>query len=102
MSAPDDIDLLAAEYALGTLDADERSAVARRLVGDRDLARAVEAWENRLSPLSEATPPVAPPAGLFRAVETRLFGAGAQLRRLRQWQAATAAFAALARWRCRR
>ena len=99
MSDPDDRDMLAAEYALGTLDAAERATVSARLADDPELAQAVREWQRRLSPLSEATPAVNPPPGLFGAIETRLFGQPSALvsaRRLRGWQAATVACAALA------
>ena len=96
MTAPDDIDLQAAEFVLGTLDADERSEVSRRLTVDRDLALAVEGWQARLSPLSEATPAVEPPIGLFKAIEARLFGGASSRKQLRYWQASTGLFAALA------
>lgn len=95
MSVSDD-DLLAAEYTLGTLDGDERADLSRRMASDQDLKRAVTDWERRISSLSEATPPVAPPAGLFDAIETRLFGARRQRRELRLWQAAAGALAVLA------
>ena len=96
MSAPDESELLAAEYVLGTLDAAERSEVSRRLATDPELAQALASWQVMLSPLSEATPEVAPPAGLYRAIEIRLFGARSGSRQLRFWQASTGVFAALA------
>ena len=110
MTDPDDRDLLAAEYVLGTLDADERASVAARLPADAGLAGAVAAWEDRLAPLAAASPDLAPPAALRDAVMARLFGpdlapatapavvdlAAALRRRLRRWQAATGGFGLLA------
>ena len=97
MTAPDDTDLLAAEYVLGTLDAVERSSVTRRAAGDPVLAQALEDWQFKLSPLSELTPEVAPPPSVFQAIEARLFGLRpGGTRQVRFWQASTAAFAALA------
>ncbi len=109
MSDPDDRDMLAAEYVLGTLDAAERADVAARLAADAELARAVEAWEDRLSPLVDSVPEVQPPAGAFAAVMARIFGAAtvrpvmsgnaevvALRRRVRLWRSATAGFALLA------
>jgi anti-sigma-K factor RskA len=75
MTEHDDIDALAAEFALGTLDADERTAVMMRRLGDFALDAAIEAWERRLAPLNEDTPPVAPPAGVWARIEGRLNGA---------------------------
>jgi len=105
MSDPDDRDLLAAEYVLGTLDAAEREAVAFRLATDVELARGVLAWQELLAPLSEATRDVVPPAAVFESLVARLFrtqttpsdGTVLQLRRgLRRWRTVSAGFAALA------
>ena len=53
MTDREDIDMLAAEYVLGTLDRDERSSVAARSLHDPELAVAIEAWQRRLSPLNQ-------------------------------------------------
>lgn len=117
MTDPEDSDLLAAEYVLGTLGHEERAAVAARLAREPGLAAAVAAWEERLVPLSAASPDVAPPPALRDAVMARVFGpapasravplprpdpAEALRRRLRRWQAATGGLglmaAALAGW----
>ena len=109
MTDPDDSDMLAAEYVLGTLDAAERTDVAARLDADGDLARAVEAWEDRLSPLIDSVPEVQPPASAYAAIMARIFGSAtlrpvrdaagevvALRQRVRRWRAATAGFALLA------
>lgn len=57
----DDID--AAEYVLGTLEAEARRAFELRLQRDEPLRALVHAWERRLAPLAEG-PAIAPPAGL--------------------------------------
>lgn len=72
MTEREDIDALAAEYVLGTLDASERAAVAARRLREAPLARAIETWEQRLGPLADLGQPVAPPADLFARIETRL------------------------------
>jgi anti-sigma-K factor RskA len=72
MSEADDIDMLAAEYALGTLSADERTAVAQRAQTDASLAAAIDAWELRLAPLAETIPERAVPAGLWEKIEKRI------------------------------
>ena len=79
MSTPDDIDALAGEYVLGTLDAAERADVAARRAGDPALSAAIRAWERRLAPLDAAMPAVAPPADLFARIE-RQIDAGQDLR----------------------
>ena len=53
MTDHDDIDMLAAEYVLGTLDAGERTEVARRRQHDADLDACILAWEARLAPLGD-------------------------------------------------
>jgi anti-sigma-K factor RskA len=68
MTEDDDIDGLAAEYVLGSLDPSERVAVDVRRRSDRALADAIVAWERRLGPLSWRTPEVEPPAHLFEAI----------------------------------
>src|SRR3974390_1666449 len=48
----DDI-ALAAEYALGTLDADDRTRVESMMGADKDFAAIVQAWEFRLGVLNQ-------------------------------------------------
>lgn len=72
MTERDDIDMLAAEYVLGTLDAAERTAVAARRRREAGLEAAIVAWEQRLSPLDAATAAVAPPAEVFARIEARI------------------------------
>ncbi len=75
-----DPELRAAEYALGTLDAQERAALERDAAGDPETAGRIHAWERRLAPLMGAVPPVAPPprvrAALLRALPDGADGAG--------------------------
>ena len=47
----DDPAMVAGEYVLGTLDADERRAFSRRLLTDRQAVADVAAWQERLAPL---------------------------------------------------
>jgi hypothetical protein len=72
MTEEEDIDALAAEYVLGSLDAAERARVAARRAGDRHLADAIAAWERRLGPLSEREPGLAPPAHLLDSILSRI------------------------------
>lgn len=72
MTLPPDDEGFAAEYALGTLDADERAAAQARLQADPAFAAVVAAWEARLGLLAEAAPARAPPADLFAGIEARL------------------------------
>lgn len=100
--AGDERTIQAGEYVLGLLEGEERArfeAMARR---DPEIAREIHAWEERLTPLTRAVTPVAPPATLWARIEAQLDAAGpprAPLpwrRRLRLWQSATAAGFALA------
>ena len=72
MTERDDIDALAAEYVLGTLDAVERETVAARRGGEPALERAIAAWEQRLAPLNGGISEVVPPPALKDAVMARV------------------------------
>lgn len=111
MSELTDIDALAAEYVLGTLDAAERTAVSARRQREVELDQAIAAWELRLSPLVHAAQPLQPPAGLLAGIQRRLdMGdvrasavvalpiADAQnlQKRLRRWRNSTLAASAIA------
>jgi anti-sigma-K factor RskA len=56
---------LAAEYALGTLDADERAQADALLLVDPEFAAEVERWERRLGELNVLVAPVEPPAPVW-------------------------------------
>lgn len=101
-----DIDGLAGEYVLGTLDGAERTAVAARRFREPALEAAISFWERRLIPLVEAVPSVNPPSGLLSKIEARISGADTapagsamiiDLRKsVRRWRAATLAATAVA------
>ncbi|MDX7949842.1 anti-sigma factor [Lichenihabitans sp. Uapishka_5] len=67
-----DDDALAAEYVLGTLEADERAAAEARRSRDIGFDGLIAQWEARLAPLAEATPPLAPPDDLYPKLLHRL------------------------------
>jgi anti-sigma-K factor RskA len=106
MTNGDDIDMEAAEYVLGTLDAPGRVAIAARRTREPRLDAAIRDWERRLAPLDAQTPAVAPPPGLFPAIEQRIAAltgksaSGAEVvalrRRVARWKWATAVTSALA------
>jgi anti-sigma-K factor RskA len=73
MIEEDDIDGLAAEYVLGSLDDDERRAVAVRRRSDLALDRAIKAWEARLGPLGDSAPGIEPPAHVLSQLADRLW-----------------------------
>ncbi|NWD27837.1 MULTISPECIES: anti-sigma factor [Pseudomonas] len=66
------IDELASEYVLGTLPAEQRAEVEQRLATDPGLRAAVDAWEQRLLPLTEQADPVTPSVNLWRRIERSL------------------------------
>lgn len=76
MTGHDDLDAIAAEYVLGTLDGGERAAVSARCQREPELQAAIEAWERRLGPLAEAVPAVAPPSDALPRIQARLAARG--------------------------
>ncbi len=76
MIEDEDIDGLAAEYVLGSLDPAERRQVDARRQTDATLAAAIAAWERRLAPLSDRGRDVTPPAHVLDGILSRISGAG--------------------------
>jgi anti-sigma-K factor RskA len=56
---------LAAEYALGTLDAEERAQVETMMAVDKEFADLVQAWEFRLGVLNQMVGSVEPPPEIW-------------------------------------
>ncbi len=100
--SPEDIDLLAAEYVLGTLDPGEARVAADRAEQDAGFAARVTAWQNRLAPLALLADPVPPPALLWDRIDAASGGAKPTSRaavvwnNVTLWRGATAAGFALA------
>jgi len=69
---------LAAEYALGTLDADERAQVETMMSVDQDFTAIVRSWEFRLGVLNQMVGSVEPPAELWDKIRTTLGLTGEQ------------------------
>jgi anti-sigma-K factor RskA len=59
---------LAAEYALGTLDADERAQVETMMAVEEDFAAIVRSWERRLGVLNQMVGPVEPRPELWEKI----------------------------------
>jgi anti-sigma-K factor RskA len=70
-------DLLAAEYVLGVLAADERQIASRRIDSETAFARLVDAWEVHFAPMASAYAAVEPPASVKVAIDRRLFASSA-------------------------
>src|SRR5713101_4982385 len=64
---------LAAEYALGTLDADERAQVETMMSADKEFAAMVEAWQHKLGVLNQMVGSVEPRPEVWDKIKT---GAG--------------------------
>ncbi len=111
---PQDLQMDAAEYVIGTLSEDERVAFAARLKTDADTRDAVAFWERTLGTLSATISPVAVPESVWARITSGLTteqpvpaavsapaaantNIETKLRRSRgRWRAATALAAALA------
>lgn len=63
---------LASAYVAGALQGRARRRFEALMHSRPDLRRRVEAWEDRLTPLSDATPAVQPPARVWRAIQQRV------------------------------
>lgn len=81
MTSPvDDLDglngdeVLAGEYVMGVLTAEERRNVKARLLTDQAFAETVRRWEADLSAFNDDYRPLNPSTDVLQAVETRLFG----------------------------
>lgn len=105
------------EYVVGTMGGAERAAFARDLIHDATLAARVQAWEERLAPLTDRVRPQQPPTTLLPSILAAIgnparqpadAGSGTilpwpvsdEVRRLRRsrslWRGATAMAASLA------
>ncbi|RFU44043.1 anti-sigma factor domain-containing protein [Paraburkholderia sp. DHOC27] len=113
---PQLVDLLAAEYALGTLRGGARRRLQRYAESDTTIRQSIEEWQQRLAPMAELAPARMPSAAVWEAIEKRLGLAAARsaaverpaqpvpparnwydnLAFWRGWAIATTAFAAIA------
>jgi anti-sigma-K factor RskA len=70
---PERIEMLAAEYALGSLRGSARRRFERWIMESARVREEVWFWEQKLNPLSTEVPEVSPPASVWGAVEQRLW-----------------------------
>jgi len=70
MAYSEDHIVLAAEYALGTLDADERAQVEAMMSIDKDFVAMVQAWEYRLGVLNQMVGSVEPRPEVWDRIRT--------------------------------
>lgn len=69
---PEERIVLAGEYVLGLLPTQDLVAFERELARDRDLARAVADWQDRLLEVAPVPDPVAPAPDLWQRIERDL------------------------------
>jgi anti-sigma-K factor RskA len=69
MAYSEDHIALAAEYALGTLDADERAQVEAMMSVDKDFTAMVEAWEHKFGVLNQMVGSVEPPPEVWDKIK---------------------------------
>jgi len=72
MAYSEDHIALAAEYALGTLDADERAQVETMMSIDKDFTAMVQAWEYRLGVLNQMVGSVEPRPEVWDRIRTAI------------------------------
>ena len=99
ISGADEDGLLVAEYVLGTLTPDEHAAVGERLRNDAPLRSQLIFWRRRLAGLDRQFAETTAPAGVWPALERRLFPDTARTgfwSSLALWRGLTAAAAAIA------
>jgi anti-sigma-K factor RskA len=78
MAYSEDHIALAAEYALGTLDADERAQVETMMAVDTDFTAIVRAWEFRLGVLNQMVGSVEPRPIVWENIQRAIGHAGPQ------------------------
>src|ERR1041385_5598417 len=79
MAANEDQLALAAEYALGTLDADERAQADAMMAVDREFAALVETWSHRLGALNQMVGSVEPRPEVWDRIREAAGLSGAQM-----------------------
>src|SRR6266404_477483 len=72
MAYSEDHIALAAEYALGTLDAEERAQVEAMMSADKDFTAMVEAWEHKLGALNQMVGSVEPRPEVWDKIRTAI------------------------------
>jgi anti-sigma-K factor RskA len=70
---PQLVELLAAEYVLGTLKGRARQRFEKLLQAHPALRQRVQSWELRLNQLASFTPPIAPAGNTWDVLQQRLF-----------------------------
>ncbi|MES9972439.1 MAG: anti-sigma factor [Candidatus Thiodiazotropha sp.] len=72
MMPENELNILAGEYVLGTLQGQERIDFEQRLQMDMQLQDEVDAWHRRLSPMLDGIEPVTPPDAVWDQISKRI------------------------------
>jgi len=72
MAYSEDQIALAAEYALGTLDADERAQAETMMSVDKEFAAMVEAWQHKLGALNQMVGSVEPRPEIWNKIKSAI------------------------------
>ena len=73
-------EVIAGDYVLGVLSAEDRRKVEARMATDRNFAAMVSRWQSNLASLDAAYEPVALPPHVYAAIERRIFDAATDTR----------------------
>ncbi|MEY2503328.1 MAG: hypothetical protein QOI07_3665 [Verrucomicrobiota bacterium] len=79
MAYSEDHIALAAEYALGTLDADERAQADAMMSADKDFAAMVDAWSTKLGALNQMVGSIEPSPEVWDKIRVAAGLSGAQM-----------------------
>src|SRR5260370_39713580 len=72
MAYSEDQIALAAEYALGTLDAEERVQAETMMAADKEFAAMVEAWQHKLGVLNQMVGSVEPRPEVWNKIKSAI------------------------------
>ncbi len=75
MKDPRRDEVIAGEYVLGVLSAEDRRKVEARLAQDRQFAAMVSRWEENLATFNDDYEALQPPPHMFSTIEQRILGA---------------------------
>ncbi|WP_431474868.1 anti-sigma factor [Marinobacter sp. KM021] len=88
MSEHDDLDMMVAEFVLGTLPEKERDALQARRAREPELEALIQRWEARLAGMLDGVEPVAPGPELFARIQQTIEQHTAQQRAAQEVQRA--------------
>lgn len=81
-----EIDAMAAEYVLGTLEWNERREVMALRAINKDMDKAISYWERRLSPLSNLVAEIQPSSDLLKKINRQIDSEPRLMVALNRWR----------------